>query len=123
MAERFVTYMTEDAEAGKVPVNGDGVLDPAKMSGGGEVVLIEKTDSMSFNEADELYKLWLNGNITIRVKVPNTLDQGGSATVSDVIGFRRVADDSSGNTWTYSAVVVTNDSTINTFRLSEEAGN
>lgn len=34
MAERFVTYMTEDAEAGKVPVNGDGVLDPAKCGGG-----------------------------------------------------------------------------------------
>lgn len=38
MAERFVTYMTEDAEAGKVPVNGDGVLDPAKFGGGFRVI-------------------------------------------------------------------------------------
>lgn len=31
MAKRFLTYNTEDAEAGKVPVNSQGIIDPEKI--------------------------------------------------------------------------------------------
>lgn len=52
---------------------------------------------MSFVEAEELYRKWLSGNVSIMAMARNDLSNGGAESFYHVIGMRKEAANSGGD--------------------------